>query len=196
VTRAAALLTAVASALVLVVATTPARAQGLPGCAAREPVSAVVAAAPIAFIGTVAALADEDREATVDVIRVWRGGPLPKVVHVRGNVATQAKVHTALDRTYAKGATYLFLPTAGRSPAFAETACSSTATLTTELAALAPQGGGDPPVGAVASAPSTRSATRFLPVAIGGAFFVGLCGLLLAARRRSRQLHAPADQRP
>jgi hypothetical protein len=185
---------AVAGAVAALAVARPAAAVVIPGCAEAPPIAEVVATANVAFIGTVAAVTDEEREATVDVTRVWKGGPLPSRVHVRGNVATQAKVHTALDKTYAQGAQYLFLPTAGASPSFAETACSSTALLSSELAALAPAGGGDPPVGG--RAPGLQrddddSATRYVPLAIGGAAFVGLAVLLGLARRRSRALHNP-----
>jgi hypothetical protein len=175
----------VTAGLALAVAA-PAHAETFPGCPEALPIRDAVAAAPIAFLGTVTDVKDEDRLATVEVIRIWRGAPLPPKVEVRGTVATQAKVHTALDRSYAKGATYLFLPTSGRKPHLVENQCSATTLLTGELAALQPPGGGELPSGVSDVSPTRTDYARLLPLAIGGVAFVGLGTALLLARRRTR----------
>jgi hypothetical protein len=174
--------------LLAVVPASSADAQPAPGCPPPPPIEESVRTAPVVFVGTISSLRDEGREATVDVVRVWRGGPLPPKVQVRGTVATQSKVHTALDRIYAQGATYLFLPTAGTRPSFIENQCSSTSVLSSELAALQPSGGGDLPSGISDSTATGGGAgyDRWLPLAIGGVAFVGLGTLLLMARRRAR----------
>jgi hypothetical protein len=168
--------------------TSPSAASGqtVAGCPEKPPLREQVATAPVAFIGTVADLKDEDRLATVDVIRIWRGGPLPPKVEVRGTVATQSKVHTALDRTYAKGATYLFLPTSGSVPHLIENACAGTTVLTGEIAALQPAGGGSLPSGVSDVTPTRTDYGKLLPLAIGGVAFVALGTALLLARRRTR----------
>jgi len=157
------------------------------GCDASPPIEQRVADAPIVFVGTITTVADDGRLATVDVIRIWRGGPLPRQVEVRGTVATQSKVHTALDRIYAKGATYLFVPTAGATPRFIENQCSSTTPLTRELSALAPPGGGVAPTGEAELTTQGRDLSKVLPLAIGGVAFAVLGSLLLAARRKDKE---------
>lgn len=163
-------------------------AEAVVGCPPEVPVADAVATASTVFTGTVRSLANDDRTAVVDVIRIWKGGPLPREVEVRGTIATQDKVATALDRTYAKGATYLFVPSAGQTPRFVENQCSATTTLTRELAAMAPAGGGDPPTGPTSSVEKAASPSlaRFAPLGVGLVVAGGVGVALLLARRRTR----------
>lgn len=173
----------------------PAAAQVELGCAPDLGIAARIDEAPTVFTGTVRALENKGRGATVDVIRVWKGGTLPSRVQVSGTIATQAKVVTALDRLYARERTYLFLPTAGSTPRFAENRCSATRPLTAELSAqlLAdPQlDGGSPPVGEGVSLPRAGLG-RFVPLMVATPVFLALGGLLLAARRKSRRARQAA----
>jgi len=167
-----------------VAGTGPAQAQTDLGCPPDLGIDARIAAAPTVFTGTVRALGNKGRQATVEVIRVWKGGPLPKRVEVQGTIATQDKVVTALDRLYARDRTYLFLPTAGGSPRFRENRCSTTRELTAELAAKAPSDGGAVPQGEGVPLPD-EGLGRFLPLMIGVPTFVVLFTLLALARRRT-----------
>jgi len=177
----------------LVGATPPAGAQVEVGCAAdtATDIEARIDAAPTVFTGTVRALTNQRRTATVDVIRVWKGRVLPKRVEVRGTIATQSKVNTALDRVYGRGSTYLFLPTAGASPRFVENRCSATRILTSELAAKAPGDGGASPVGPGVGLPSANLG-KFVPLLIVVPALLVLGGLVFAARRQGKRRHRPA----
>jgi hypothetical protein len=187
--RALAALFALALATVAVPAA-PAGAQAELGCAPDIGIDARIAEAPTVFTGTVKALGNKGRTATVDVIRVWKGGTLPKRVQVTGTIATQAKVVTALDRLYAEGTTYLFVPPAGTNPRFIENRCSATRQLTPELAAKEP-GGGSAPVGEGVPLPQAGLG-KLVPLMIVIPALLVLAGLLLAARRKARRIPSAA----
>jgi len=182
-------------ALGAVTAIGPAQAQTDLGCAPDLGIDAGIDAAPTVFTGTVRALGNKGRQATVEVIRVWKGDPLPKRVEVQGTIATQDKVATALDRLYARERTYLFLPTAGSSPRFRENRCSSTRELTAELAAKGPADGGAVPRGEGVPLPD-KGLGRFLPLMLGVPAFVVLGTLLALARRRTARSGPPRRPAP
>ena len=164
----------------------PAAAQTELGCPPDAGIEARIEAAPTVFTGTVRVLGNKGRTATVDVIRVWKGGTLPKRVQVSGTIATQAKVVTALDRLYARDATYLFLPTSGSSPRFIENRCSATRPLTSELAAKAPGDGGTAPVGQGVPLPRAGLG-KFAPLMVAVPAFLLLALLQVGARRKARR---------
>jgi len=180
-------------ALVLVGGGGPAGAQADLGCAPDVGIDARIDQASTVFTGTVRTVANNGRTATIDVIRVWKGGDLPRRVQVTGTIATQSKVVTALDRLYARDSTYLFLPTSGTQPRFAENRCSATRILTAELAAKAPEGGGSPPVGEGVPLPKAGLG-KFVPLMVAGPALLVLAGLLLAARRRTKRRGRPAPR--
>lgn len=171
----------------------PAAAQAELGCAPEVPIEVRIEQAPTVFTGTVRALGNQGRTATVDVIRVWKGGTLPKRVQVTGTIATQAKVVTALDRLYAVDRTYLFLPTAGSPPRFAENRCSATRALTADLSAKAPEGGGAAPVGEGVPLPD-EGIGKFVPLMVAVPALLVLAGLLLAARRKGMRRRRPVPR--
>ncbi|MEO5678922.1 MAG: hypothetical protein ABIS47_04555 [Acidimicrobiales bacterium] len=183
--RALALGAALAVALT-VVAAAPAAAQADLGCAPEVSIDERIEQAPTVFTGTVVAIGNKGRTATVEVIRVWKGETLPKRVEVQGTIATQAKVFTALDRLYARNRTYLFLPPSGISPRFRENRCSATQELTTVLAARGPPDGGRAPQGEGVAVPG-GGLGKFAPLMVGVPAFLLLAGLLVGARRRSRR---------
>lgn len=174
----------------------PAGAQAELGCAPEADIGARIDQAPTAFTGIVRAVGNQGRTATVEVIRVWKGAVLPRRVQVTGTIATQAKVVTALDRLYARDSAYLFLPTAGTSPRFAENRCSATRTLDPRIsAALAERvpEGGSAPVGKGVPLP-TAGLGPFVPLMVAVPVLVVLGGLLLAARRTTRRRRRPAPR--
>jgi len=175
-----------AVALLQAGATSPAGAQTEVGCPPDTGIETRIDEAPTVFTGTVRVLTNQGRTATVDVIRVWKGGTLPRRVEVRGTIATQSKVVTALDRIYARDSTYLFLPTAGANPRFVENRCSATRVLTSDLAARAPGDGGAAPVGPGVALPRA-SLGKFVPLLIVVPALLVLGVLLLAARRQTKR---------
>ena len=181
---------AAAAAVVMASLGGPAGAQVDLGCPPDLAIEARIDEAPTVFTGTVHALANKGRTATVDVIRVWKGAVLPKRVQVTGTIATQAKVVTALDRIYARDRTYLFLPTAGSAPRFIENRCSATraleAGLSAQLAAKVPDGG-SAPVGEGVPLPRAGLG-KYVPLMVATPALLVLGGLLLTARRRTKRL--------
>lgn len=181
------MLAAGAVALAVPLQTGVARAQTVPGCTGGDtPLADRLAASPVVFTGVVRALSEEGRLATVDVLQVWKGGPLAKRVDVRGTIAEQASIHTALDRIYAKDRTYLWAPLKGTSPHFVENQCSPTRSLNAEVNALAPKDLTAPGPDAGVDLPGA-SRTRLLPLALGGAAFVAIGALLVRTTRRPAQ---------
>lgn len=183
---------AVALALLVGGQAAPVAAQTELGCPPDVGIGARIDEAPtVVFTGTVRAVQNKGRTATVDVIRVWKGGTLPERVQVTGTIATQSKVVTALDRLYARERTYLFLPSSGVTPRFAENRCSATRTLdarlSAEVAAKVPDGG-TAPVGA--GVPLPRGGLgKFVPLMVVLPALVVLAGLVLGARRRTKRQH-------
>jgi len=175
---------ATAGAAVLSSVTRLADAQVEFGCPPDPGIEARLVEAPTVFTGIVRALGNQDRTATIDIIRVWKGGPLPKRVRVTGTIATQSKVVTVLDRLYSRDSTYLFLPTTGTSPRFVENRCSSTRILTSELAAKAPLDGGSVPVGEGVGLPRAGIG-KFVPLMVALPALLVVGGLLAAARRQT-----------
>lgn len=177
---------AVAAALFAAGATAgPAAGQTELGCPPDRGIDAAIEQAPTVFVGTVRALGNRGRTATVDVLRVWKGGPVPKRVEVHGTVATQSKVVTALDRLYARDRTYLFVPTSGGAPRYRENRCSATRQLTAELSAKAPDGG-VPPQGEGVALPGAGYG-KLAPLIVVAPAIAVLAALLVLARRKSKR---------
>jgi len=187
--------------IVIVVSAWPAAAGTIPksgnpgaqvelGCPPDPGIQARIDEAATVFTGTVAAVGNQGRTATVNVIRVWKGGTLPRRVQVTGTIATQSKVITALDRLYARDRTYLFLPTAGTNPRFIENRCSATRILDAGLSALEPAGTGSEPLGAGVSLPRAGIG-KFVPLIVAVPALAVVGGLLFAARRQTTRTRRP-----
>lgn len=148
---------------------------GLSG-AARQ-----VDAAAVVFVGTVISTSNGDRVARVRVESVWKGGPVPMLVTVSGT-PDEGSVATSVDRKFAAGRRYLFVPSNARSP-FQDSNCSGTQLYTSSLDSLRP---------ATAETPTTgtdgqeQSAPDWLWPAAGAGVVLsgGLAGWALVRRRR------------
>lgn len=94
--------------------------------------------AEIAIVGTVRAVADHDRVATVVVEEIWRGPDLPAEVTIRGGFAT-GDAFTSGDRMFQVGTRYVFdVVRDEASGDLQDNACSLTAPWSAEMAALRP----------------------------------------------------------
>ena len=100
-----------------------------------EPAVAI-AAAPVAFVGTVEATSNGNRVALVRVESVWRGPNLPTKVIVKGT-PDEAAAATSVDRIFGPGTRYLFLPINFASP-FEDNSCTATQVYSSAIANLAP----------------------------------------------------------
>jgi len=128
--RFAALFAAVAC--LLVGAAVPAAAV----CVPSSPADAL-ATSPVVFVGTVTGTTNQGRWATVRVDEIWRGGPLPDEVEVRGGGEPGTAATT--DRVFGP-LRYLFFVRSVGAGVFADDACSATTAWTDALAALRPPG--------------------------------------------------------
>ena len=138
-----------------------------------------VFAVPVAFVGSVVATSNGDREATVKVESIWRGPDMQTYVRVLGTPEPTAQA-TSVDRTYQVGRRYLFVPENASSP-FQDNICTATQVFTAGLAsqapadARAPQPGGDP---------GSPPLSLLLPwIVAGGALLVAAAGFVLWIRR-------------
>jgi hypothetical protein len=119
-------------ALLMVAATT---APVFASCAVQLPLSESLAASSIVFTGTVVAVSNQ-RIATVLVDEVWKGGPLPARVEVRGGPGDPGSI-TSVDRSFQQGDKYLFVPI-NSAPPFEDNACTATREYSPELESSRP----------------------------------------------------------
>jgi hypothetical protein len=172
-------------------------------CIILPPLDEALAAAPVAFVGTVVETEHEGRTATFEVEEVWKGSVGERAV-VNGGPAVaemeraEAKgeiVATSVDRAYENGVRYLVVPFGARGKVFTDNACSSTQPYTAKLARHAPQGAGPvtDKVGAEA-APSSLVATdsqgdgfQAWQVVLIGLAMTALVAVALTIIRRARR---------
>lgn len=100
-------------------------------CAVQLPLSESLAASSVVFTGTVVSVTGGNRIATVLVDDVWKGGPLPEQVEVRGGPGDPRSI-TSVDRSFVKGDKYLFFPI-NEAPPFEDNACTATREYSPEL---------------------------------------------------------------
>lgn len=100
-------------------------------CAVQLPLVESLAASSVVFTGTVLSVEGGDRIAQVLVDEVWKGGPLPAQVEVRGGPGDPQAI-TSVDRSFARGDKYLFVPINDESP-FQDNACTATREYSPEL---------------------------------------------------------------
>lgn len=114
-------------------------------CAVQLPLSESLAASSVVFTGTVVSVAGE-RIATVMVDEVWKGGPLPDQVEVKGGPGDPQSI-TSVDRSFKQGDKYLFVPI-NDTPPFEDNACTATQEYSPELESsrtlVTSSSGGDP----------------------------------------------------
>jgi hypothetical protein len=131
-------------------------------CFVRDQLKHVLANAPVAFVGTVTATANDNRTARVHVESVWNGPRLPRVVEVQGSPATRTDVFTSVDRRFRVHQRYLFVPLEAQSArTFSDNACSSTIEYSAAIGRYAPK---KPRAPERRDVPSGRGAERVSPL--------------------------------
>ncbi len=143
--------------------------------------------ADAAFVGTVVAVANQQRWATVTVEEIWSGPDLPATVEVRGSGSDNPRVWSDLDRAYRVNGTYLFVVDleGGR---LRDHACSATTEWPNDQAIrFRPRAPRSPTeIGSADASAATGDPLTALPVlAVSG--FAGLLvfGGVVAIRRRA-----------
>lgn len=102
--------------------------------------------AEILIVGTVRAVRDGGRVATVTVDEIWRAPDLPTEVVIQGGFAT-GDSFTSGDRTFEAGVRYLFDLTIDQDGNLQDGACTQTTVWSAELAAFRPPDARGPFVG-------------------------------------------------
>ena len=150
-------------------------------CAGPVSVQDAVRSAPTVFVGTVTDLSSGGRVATVRVDDVWRGSEIPASVDVVGTPDLNAAA-TSVDRTYAAGSQYLFVPDGGGPDHFTDNSCTATRPYSGNLAALRPAGAPGVPVRSASTFPLSLALIAVLVV------LAGVASAVVLGRRRQRRL--------
>jgi hypothetical protein len=159
-------------------------------CAPPVPMRKAIEEAPSAFVGEVVEVTNGRRWATVEVEQVWKGPALPSAVEIRAGPADPPgplSSATSVDRTFAAGITYLFVPYRAKGSIFYDNACTRTTRLRPELERF-----GEAFLGATSNEPNrqapagaTPSGARVWVAVAGGLAALSGAAWLLARRRIS-----------
>ena len=175
------------SAAAVVAALLLAPAPVLADCQMAPPFVEAVRTSDLVFVGTVTALGNGGRSATVEVEEVWRGGEMPATVTVFGGTDPAQAMED--DRTFEAGVRYVFFPVEfeGR---LVDHICTATTPWVDEFAAVRPADVQTPvpPAGAAGpAAPGPLSAIADLALPVLTALLIGGAALAVAVvvgRRR------------
>jgi hypothetical protein len=155
-------------------------------CMMPLPLPQALAEADLVFVGTVSAVANHDRRATVLVEEIWKGPALVPVVDVRGG-GDDESMFTSADRTYTQGVRYLFVLSTDGGPLM-DSACSSTQEWSPDLQAHRPS----QVVTTQPDAPTDPASGSSVPLAALALGLTGVAGVallggaaLLARRQRA-----------
>lgn len=145
----------------------------LADCMAPPPIEEAARQAEIVFVGTVSAVQDQGRRATVTVDEVWRGPDLPVTTVVLGGVG---EGFTSVDRTYEVGMKYIFFPLL-EDGSLHDNLCTNTVQWLPEYEDLRPDEARDP-LGEGDGAGDGFDVASLVPM---GALVLVVAGLLLVA---------------
>lgn len=150
----------------------------LGSCAPPEPLDRLLATSDVVIVGTVTAVANNDRWAKVQVEEIWKGAPLPAIVEVHGG-GPDPNTITSVDRTYEPRRYVFTLVRDGTE--LLDNGCSGTTAWSEDLAAFRPADWQGPDQGTEGE-PEGFDLGFLLPIAgvgivalviIGGAWLVG-----------------------
>jgi len=168
----------------------------LASCAVTPELATAISDAPAAFIGTVTSTDYAGRVATVQVEDIWRGSVMASV-QVVGTPDLNAGA-TSVDRYYAVGQTYLFIPFAGGGNRFQDNNCTLTQAYSAGLATFRPSNAVGPPAapsGSPAAAPPPAAETTSKPLlVVGGGLIVLIIVMLLGIAQRRRHATTSAGR--
>lgn len=156
-------------------------------CAPPPTIHEAIRAGDVVVVGTVTAVAQEGRLATVTVEEIWGGRMLPATVAVRGGPGDGP---TSVDRTFVAGTRYLFTLGFDADGQLTDSACSSTIEWGPKLEALRPAGAQLPEAAGALDAAVGSGATfdpSGLVVPAGVALLVAVALLIAGLVARGRQ---------
>jgi hypothetical protein len=133
-------------------------------CAEIPSPRGALASEPIAFVGTVVDIWNEDRWVVAKVEEVWKGTDIPEYVEIRGGEKSGFffGVGSSGDREYDDGSRYLFFPHDRQGAVMQDNACSATTRFGPRVEALRPDEVAEPVPG---SKPRTVRWVWFLGIA-------------------------------
>ena len=116
-------------------------------CVEPPPIGRAVDEGDIVFVGTVTAVTNSDRWATVAVEEIWKGGDIDPVVEIKAGPADppgQISAVSSVDRTFQDGERYLFFPYRTKFGTLRDSSCSNTTRFTPELERFRPASAREP----------------------------------------------------
>lgn len=146
----------------------------LADCMAPPPIEEAIRQGEVVFTGTVMAVADQGRRATVEIDEVWRGPDLTATTVVLGG---QGEGFTSVDRTYEVGMRYVFFPSIDpETRALVDNLCTNTTPWQDDYEKLRPSEA-RPPIGDPNGEAAGFDVASLVPI---GALVVVVAGVLLA----------------
>jgi hypothetical protein len=145
----------------------------LADCMMPPPIEDAVKTADVVLVGTVVAVGDQGRRATVEVKEIWRGPDLPATTVILGG---QGDGFTSVDRTFEVGLTYVFFPSVDPDTrALVDNLCTNTTPWLDEYERIRPAEARSP-IGDPGSEPAAFDLAGLLPI---GALVLAVAGALL-----------------
>jgi hypothetical protein len=145
----------------------------LADCMMPPPIEEAVRSSEVVFVGTVVAVQDQGRRATVEIDEIWRGPDLPVTTIILGG---QGEGFTSVDRTYEVGVKYVFFPYVDPDTrALIDNLCSNTTPWLDDYEEIRPAEA-RPPIGDPSAEPAGFDVAGLVPI---GALVLAVAGVLL-----------------
>ncbi len=145
----------------------------LADCMMPPPIEEAVQTNDVVLVGTVVAVQDQGRRATVQVDEIWRGPDLPETTVVLGG---QGDAFTSVDRTYEVGMKYVFFPSVDPDTrALVDNLCTNTAEWQDDYEKIRPTEARSP-IGDPSAEPASFDVASIVPI---GALVLAVAGVLL-----------------
>lgn len=173
------------SVVAVIAALVAAPAPAFADCQMAPPIEEAVRTADLVFVGSVTAIADGGRSASVRVEEVWRGGEMPAEVTVLGGTEPAQPMED--DRTFEAGVRYVFFPFVVDGQ-LVDSICTATAPWVEGFAAVRPADARTPLPSATGTASGPLAAVADLALPLLTALLIGGAAVAVAivvSRRRT-----------
>ena len=173
------------SVVAVIAALAAAPAPALADCQLAPPIEEAVRIADLVFVGSVTAIANNGRSASVRVEEVWQGDEMPAEVTVLGGTEPAQAMED--DRTFEAGVRYVFFPFVvdGR---LVDNICTATAPWVEGFAAVRPAGARTPLPSTTGAASGPLAAVADLALPLLTSLLIGGTAVAVAvvvSRRRT-----------